>query len=108
MVVREAPGMTRSHLYLRAKAGRREDLLAVLGRLEILAVIGDQAGFLGGELHVPFDDDDHVLLSTAWASREHYERWFAGPACTDLLREVGDLVAEEPVFRLYYVVDTVR
>ena len=66
---------TRSHLYLRAKAGKREELLDVLGRLEILTAIRDQPGFLGAELQVPFDDEDDVLLSTAWASREHYERW---------------------------------
>jgi quinol monooxygenase YgiN len=100
--------MTRSHLYLRARAGSREDLLAVLDRLEILAAVGDQPGFLGAELHVPFDDDEHVLIWTAWASREHYERWLAGPSCADLLREVGPLVAEDPVFRLYHVVETVQ
>lgn len=100
--------MIRSHLYLRARPRRRDDLLAVLGRLEILAAIGEQPGLLGAELHIPFDDDDHVLLGTAWASREHYERWFVGPFCADLLREVAGLVAEEPVFRLYRVVDAIQ
>ena len=100
--------MTRSHVYLRAKAGRRKDLLDVLGRLEILAAVRNQPGFLGAELHVPDDDDDHVVIWTAWASREHYERWLAGPVCEDMLREVGDLVAEEPEFRLYHVVDAVQ
>ena len=49
-----------------------------------------------------------VLIWSAWASREHYERWFAGPSCADLLREVGPLVAEDPVFRLYHVVESVQ
>ncbi len=100
--------MTRSYLYLRAKAGRRQDLLDALGRLEILTAIRDQPGFLGAELQVPFDDEDDVLLSTAWASREHYERWLTGSARDDILGGLSGLVAEEPAIRLYHVADAVQ
>ena len=100
--------MTRSYLYLRAKAGGRQDLLDALGRLEILTAIRDQPGFLGAELQVPFDDEDDVLLSTAWASREHYERWLTDSARDDILGGVSGLVAEEPAIRLYRVADAVQ
>ena len=100
--------MIRSYVHLCAKAGRREDLLDVLGRLEILTAIRDQPGFLGAELQLPFDDENHVLLSTAWASREHYERWLIGRAREDILRGVDGLVAEEPTIRLYHVSDAVQ
>ena len=100
--------MTRSYLYLRARAGRRQDLLDVLGRLEMLTAIRDQPGFLGAELQVPFDDEDDVLLSTAWASREHYERWLTTRARDDILGGVAGLVAEEPSIRLYHVADAVQ
>ena len=100
--------MIRSYVYLSARAGRRQELLDVLGRLEILTAIRDQPGFLGAELQVPFDDEDDVLLSTAWASREHYERWLRARARKDILGGVGSLVSEEPLIRLYHVADAVQ
>ena len=100
--------MTRSYLYLRAQAGKRQDLLDVLGRLKILTAIRDQPGFLGAEVQVPFDDEDDVLLSTAWASREHYELWLTARAREDILAGVAGLVAEEPAIRLYHVADAVQ
>ena len=57
---------------------------------------------------MPFDDEDDVLLSTAWASREHYERWLTARAHEDILDGVGGLVAEEPSIRLYHVADAVQ
>ena len=57
---------------------------------------------------MPFDDEDDVLLSTAWASREHYERWLTGSARADILGGLSGLVAEEPTIRLYHVADAVQ
>jgi quinol monooxygenase YgiN len=100
--------MTRSHLYLHAKAGRRDELLNALDRLEVLAAARREPGFLAVELQLPFDDEDGLLVWSAWASREHYERWLAGPACEDLLGQIGDLLTDEPVFRTYHVVDAIQ
>ena len=80
----------------------------MLGRLEISTAVRDQPGFLGAEMQVPFDDEDDVLLSTAWASREHYERWLAGSAGDDILGGVGGLLAEEPQFASTHVADAVQ
>ena len=67
----------------------------MLGRLEILTAISEQPGFSNSELQVPFDDEEDVLSSTAWASREHYERWLTASARDDILSGVGGLVADK-------------
>lgn len=100
--------MTRSHLYLRAKAGRRDEVLGALDRLEVLTAARQQPGFLAAEVQVAFDDEDNVLVWSSWASREHYERWLASPLCAAMLREVSDLLAEGPELRVYHVVDAVQ
>lgn len=99
--------MTRSHLYLRAKAGRRGELLNALDRLEVLAAARREPGFLAVELQLPFDDEDRLLVWSAWASREHYERWFAGPVCEEMLRKISEFLTDEPVFQTYHVVDAI-
>jgi quinol monooxygenase YgiN len=100
--------MIRSHLYLHAKAGRRDELTNTLDRLELLAAARQEPGFLGVELQLPFDDDDCLLVWSTWASREHYERWLNGPGCDEMLREISELLADEPVFRTYHVVDAIQ
>ena len=100
--------MTRSHLYLHAKAGRRDELVNTLDGLEVLAAARHEPGFLAVELQLPFDDEDHLLVWSAWASREHYERWRNGPGCEEMLREISELLAGEPVFRVYHVVGAIQ
>lgn len=100
--------MTRSYIYLHAKTGRRDELLNALDRVEVLAAAREQTGFLAAEVQVPFDDQDHLLVCSSWASREHYERWLASPACEDMFREITELVAKEPELRVYHVVDAVQ
>ena len=100
--------MTRSYIYLHTKTGRREDVLNALDRLEVLTAARDQPGFLAAEAQVPFDDQDHLLVWSSWASPEHYERWLASPACTTMFREIADLLAEEPELRIYHVIDAVQ
>jgi quinol monooxygenase YgiN len=99
--------MTRSHLYLRAKRGKRDELIRELDRLEVLVAVRAHAGFLSAEVQVPFDDDDHVLVVGAWSSPEHYERWVESTTRAELLRELEPLLAEAPATALYHVVDAV-
>jgi quinol monooxygenase YgiN len=100
--------MTRGHLYLRAKPGRRDELLRALDELAVLAATQRQPGFLGAEIQFPFEDDERLLLWSSWASREHYERWVGGPTGQEMLRAIRRLLAEEPVWRVYQVVDTIN
>jgi quinol monooxygenase YgiN len=100
--------MTRSHIHLRAKAGRHGEVLGALDRLEVLTAARQQPGFLAAEVQVSSDDEDDVLVWSSWASREHYDRWLAGPLCEAMLREVGDLLDQEPELRVYHVVDAVQ
>lgn len=100
--------MTRSYVYLHAKAGRRDEVLNALDRLEVLTAAREQPGFFAAEVQVAVDDRDHLLVWSSWASREHYERWVASSACEDMFREIAGLVADEPELRVYHVVDTVR
>ena len=67
-----------------------------------------QPGFLAAEIQLPYEDDERLLVWSSWASREHYERWLAGPAGQGMLREIRTLLAEEPVWRVYQVVDTIH
>jgi quinol monooxygenase YgiN len=99
--------MTRSYISIRAKRGRRAELVQVIDRIEVLTAARDQPGFLAAEIQVPVADDDHVLVWSSWATPEHHERWLAGPAYEQMLREIGDLAAEPPAVRVYRVVDTV-
>ena len=100
--------MTRSHLYIRVRPGRRDELIRVLDRLELLTAARHQPGFLAAEIQVPAGDDDHLLVWSAWASPEHLERWLAGPDYDQMLRETEELRADTPEVRLYQVVDAVQ
>ncbi|HJX48627.1 MAG TPA: antibiotic biosynthesis monooxygenase family protein [Gaiellaceae bacterium] len=100
--------MTRSQIHLRAKAGRHGEVLGALDRLEVLTAARQQPGFLAAEVQVAFDDEDDVLVWSSWSSREHYDRWLGSPLCEAMLREVGDLLVEEPELRVYHVVDAVQ
>jgi quinol monooxygenase YgiN len=100
--------MTRSYISIRAKRGRSGELVRVLDRIEVLTAARAQPGFLAAEIQVPVGDDDHVLLWSSWATPEHHDRWLAGPAYEQMLREIGDLAAGPPEVRVYRVVDTVQ
>jgi quinol monooxygenase YgiN len=100
--------MTRGHLYLRAKPGKRAELLRALDDFAVLAAKQRQPGFLGAEIQLPFEDDQRLLVWSAWASREHYERWLTSIAGQELLRAIRPLLAEEPVWRVYQVVDAIN
>ncbi|HVP75904.1 MAG TPA: antibiotic biosynthesis monooxygenase [Gaiellaceae bacterium] len=100
--------MIRSHVYLHTKARRRDEVVNALNRLEVITAAREQPGFLAAEVQVPYDDPNQLLVWSSWASREHYERWLASPACEAMFREIAKLVAEEPELRVYHVVDAVQ
>jgi heme-degrading monooxygenase HmoA len=99
--------VTRSHLHLRAKPGKREELLRELDRLGVLAVVREHAGFLDGQVLLSYEDEDHVLVTSSWASSEHYERWQRSGARDRLARELEPLLGAEPRSELYHVVDAI-
>jgi quinol monooxygenase YgiN len=99
--------MTRSQLHLRAKPGKRDELLRELDRLEVSVAVRDQPGFLALEVLVPEGDGDAVLVAGSWASPEHYERWRESPARAELVQGLRHLLAGEPEARVYHVVDAI-
>jgi heme-degrading monooxygenase HmoA len=99
--------MIHSYLHLRAKPARRDELLSALERLELKAAIHRSPGLLAVEIQIPFDDDDRLLVSSAWSSREHYERWLDSSACRELLHGIEDVLADAPEFRTYHLVDAI-
>jgi len=100
--------MTRSYISIRVQPGRRGELMEVLDRVEVLTAVRNQPGFFAAEIQIPMDDEEHLLVWSSWASPEHHDRWLTGPACEQMLREIGDLAAEPPVVRVYRVVDAVQ
>jgi quinol monooxygenase YgiN len=99
--------MTRSHLILRARPGRRDELERELDRLEVLLAAGEQAGLLGLQLLVPEEHSDDLLVEASWSSPAHYERWRSSELAEKLLRGLDDLLVAEPEVRVYRVVDSV-
>jgi quinol monooxygenase YgiN len=100
--------MTRSYISIRARPGRRSELMQVLDRVEVLTAAHNQPGFLAAEIQVPIGGDDDVLVWSSWASPEHHDRWLAAPAYEQMLKEVGALAAEPPTVRVYRVADAVQ
>ena len=99
--------MTRSHLILMAKRGKRDELLHELDRLEVFVAVRDQPGFLAASVLVPDDDSDRVLVEGSWASPEHFERWRQNPSRIEMLRSIRHLLADEPEVSVYHLVDTI-
>ena len=99
--------MTRSLLFLQAKPGHGGELLRILEQLGVLAVVSGQPGFLDVEVATSVDDEDDVVIVGSWASTEHYERWLAGQLPGQLLPQIEDLLATEPVSRVYRIVESV-
>lgn len=100
--------MTRSHVYMHALPGRRDELVRALDRLELLTATRHQPGFLAAEIQAPIGDESLLLVWSSWASPKHHERWLASAAFEQMLRETEELRAAEPAVRLYRVVDALQ
>jgi heme-degrading monooxygenase HmoA len=99
--------LTRSVLLIRAKPGRRGEIVELFTRLRVLERASEQEGFLGSELQVPVDDDEHVLVTATWASPEAYRGWLDNPVREEIGAELEPLVAAEPEPRVYTIVHSV-
>jgi quinol monooxygenase YgiN len=96
----------RSVLYIRAKPGRRDELVALFGRLEILEKASRQAGFISSEVHVPVDGEDLVLVTATWTSPEAYQGWLDNPVREEMRADLELLADGEPESRVYEIVET--
>lgn len=69
----------RSVLFLQAKPGMRDDLVAVFRRIDIPGNALKQRGCRSVEVHVPPDPDGPVLVTALWDDAEAYSGWLANP-----------------------------
>jgi quinol monooxygenase YgiN len=69
----------RSVLFLRAKPGMRDDLVAVFRRIDVPGNALEQRGCRSVEVQVPQDPDGPVLVTALWDDAEAYAGWLANP-----------------------------
>lgn len=100
--------MTRSVLVFSLLPGRRDEFVESFQRLEVLERASRQPGYRGGQLQVRTDGSDEVLVTADWDSPEAYQGWLDNPIRADIQAVLGPLLAEEPVPRVYELVQDVR
>jgi quinol monooxygenase YgiN len=81
-------------------------LLDALDRVG-LAVASCDSDLIGVEVSVPLDDPDSVLVVTTWPSSRHYERWLAGAGWARIRIAIEPLLAADPEWHVYRLVDAV-
>ena len=101
-------GLTRSILRLRAKRGRRDELVELFERLGIFAAAREQGGFIAAELQVPLDDAEEVVVTATWTSPKAYDGWLASPARAEIGAHLEPLLDGEPESRTYLIVHELR
>ena len=84
----------------------REELLAALDGAGLAAASCD-SDLIGVEVSVPLDDCDSALLVTTWPSALHYERWLAGSGWAGVRAAIEPLLADDPEWHVYRLVDAV-
>jgi len=101
-------GLTRSVLVIRAKPGRREALVELFARLNVLELASRQEGFVSSELQVPTDDDEHVLVTALWTSPAAYQGWLDNPVRETMRADLEELAAADPEPKVYEIVAAVQ
>jgi len=96
--------MTRSVLFFSILPGRRDEFVAGFERLEVLRRASAQPGFRRGQLHVPVDGGDVVLVTADWDSNEAYQGWLDNPVRAEIQAELGPLLAADPEPRVFEVI----
>ena len=94
--------MVRSVLILRARSGRRNDVVALFARLGVLREASAVPGFVDAELHVA--DGDELLVTATWESAAAYDGWLESPVRERMRPELEELLVEPPVPRVYELV----
>ena len=94
--------MVRSVLVLRARPGRRDDVVALFERLGVLREASAVPGFADAELYVT--DSDELLVTAMWESPAAYGRWLESPVRERMRPALEELLVEPPVPRLYELV----
>jgi quinol monooxygenase YgiN len=97
---------TRSILSIRTKPGRRDQLVELFTRLQILEKASRQEGFISSEVQVPVDDDDHIVVTATWTSPDAYRGWLENPIREEMRPELEKLAEGEPESRVYEIVET--
>jgi quinol monooxygenase YgiN len=98
--------MVRSVLVLRARSGRRDDVVLLFERLGILREASAIPGFVGAELQVSVGDADELLVTATWQSADAYDAWLESPVRERMRPELEELLAEPPTPRVYEIVAT--
>lgn len=99
--------MTRSVLVIRAKPGRRDELVELFARLQVLEKARRQEGFVSCEVQIPTDGDEHVLVTALWTSPDAYQGWLDNPVREEMRPELEELVEADPEPRVYVVVEAI-
>jgi quinol monooxygenase YgiN len=97
--------MVRSVLVLRARSGRRDDVVELFARLDILREASAVPGFVAAELQVALDGPDELLVTATWDSAASYDTWLESPVRERMRPALEELLAEPPVGRVYELVD---
>jgi len=96
--------MVRSLLVLRARPGRRDDVVTLFERLGVLREASAVPGFLAGELHVAADGPDELLVTATWASAAAYDAWLESPVRERMRPALEELLVEPPMPRVFELV----
>ena len=91
---------------LRARDGRRDDVVELFARLGILELSSGVPGFLGAELQVAADGSDELLVTATWENEAAYDTWLASPVREQMRPALEELLAESPAPRVYEVVSS--
>jgi quinol monooxygenase YgiN len=94
-------------LALRAKPGRRDEVVALFERLEVLREAGAVSGFVSAELQIAADDADDLLVTATWESAAAYDAWLDSPVRERMRPALEELLAESPAAgRVYDIIQT--
>ncbi len=83
---------------------RGEDLAPLLRELRATAV--HQPGYVTGETLASTEDKTIIVVVSTWQSLEHWKRWEASGARTELYQRIEPLLAEKPKARAYEILAT--
>ena len=101
----DSPQPARSVLYLQAKPGMRDALVAVFRRIDVPGHALRQAGCLSVEVQIPPDEDGPLLVTALWSNRAAYDGWLANPWREYSGAELAPFLAEDtPAGVVYDVV----